>query len=185
MSEKKKERNPDRAGKGGKVKIVIIACVVVIVVLVGAVVALAAKMLSSSGEQPQTAEKRNAVVNEDNVEEVLAELVESEKTASGHYRVTMNTTWKFKNGSSASSNAYVKNVAENTNDVYFDVTLADTDELIYSSPLIPLGSYLENITLDKDLDAGTYDCVCTYHLVDEEQNTLSTLRLTLTIEVEN
>ncbi len=187
MSEKKKERNPDKEVKGGKLKVVVIACVAVIVVLVVAVTVMAAKILNSGSSEAQTqaTEKRNVVVNDDNVDEVLADLTESEYTAPGYYEVMMNTTWKFSTGSAASSNAYVKNVATNTNDVYFDVTLSDTDELIYSSPLIPLGSYLENITLDKDLDAGTYDCVCTYHLVDEEQNTLSTLKITLTIVVDN
>jgi hypothetical protein len=43
---------------------------------------------------------------------------------------------------------------------------------------------MENITLDEDLDAGTYDCVCIYHLVDENQNTTSTLRVGLTIVVD-
>jgi hypothetical protein len=44
---------------------------------------------------------------------------------------------------------------------------------------------MDNIQLDTPLDAGTYDCVMIYHLVDEDQNTVSELRVGLTITVEN
>ena len=84
-----------------------------------------------------------------------------------------------------SYDAVVENVEKNTNDVYFDVELSDTEETIYESPVIPRGSHLEALTLDKELEAGTYDCVLTYHLIDEDQNTVSTLRMGLTVMVEN
>jgi hypothetical protein len=61
--------------------------------------------------------------------------------------------------------------------------LADTEENIYSSPVLPIGSHLEDITLDKELEDGTYDCVMTYTLVDEDQNPLSSVRVSLTIVV--
>ena len=83
-----------------------------------------------------------------------------------------------------SDNAYVENAESNTNSVYFDVTRTDTEETIFESPILPVGSHLENITLDSDLPAGTYDCVVTYHLLDEEENSISTLKLTVTIIVE-
>jgi hypothetical protein len=95
----------------------------------------------------------------------------------------MNTTWYFKDGASASDNAYVENSVSNTNNVYFDITLADTGENIYSSPVLSIGSSLEKITLDKALEDGTYDCVVTYTLVDEEQTPLSTVSVSLTIAV--
>ncbi len=98
----------------------------------------------------------------------------------------MNTTWHFETGDSASYDAYVANVAENTNDVYFDIFLeGQEEEPIYQSPVIPRGSEMEEITLDKPLDAGTHNCVLIYHLVDEEQKTVSTLQVGLTIVVEN
>lgn len=103
----------------------------------------------------------------------------------GYYTVTMNPTWHFKTGDSASYDAVVINAEDNTNDVYFDIVLEeDESQVLYSSPVIPLGGQLENIELDETLDAGIYNCVVIYHLVDEEQNTLSTLRVTLQIVVE-
>lgn len=97
----------------------------------------------------------------------------------------MNSTWYFGDGSQPSSNAYVENVANNSHDVYFDVQLADTGEVILQSPVIPRGAYMEHITLDKDLPAGSYNCIIIYYLVDAEQRVQGDLRMTLQIEVAN
>ena len=43
---------------------------------------------------------------------------------------------------------------------------------------------LEEIAFDEPLDEGAYDCVVIYHLIDEDQNTLSTLRIALKVIVE-
>jgi hypothetical protein len=102
-----------------------------------------------------------------------------------NYEVTMNSTWHFNDGAEASEDAYVENSAANSNDVYFDLELQDTGEVIYESPVIPIGSHLDKIKLDKDLDAGTYTCVMTYHLVDSGQNTVGTVKLEVTVIVAN
>lgn len=97
----------------------------------------------------------------------------------------MTNTWHFETGDGVSRDAYVQNLPENTNDVYFDLFLAGQEtESIYQSPVIPRGSELTEIALDKPLEAGTYDCVLIYHLVDEEQKTISTLRVAVVIVVE-
>ncbi len=128
-------------------------------------------------------EKRNVVVTPENVERVLEKA--DEAVPDGYYTVTMNPIWHFANGSEASYDAEVENVAENTNDVFFDIVLEeDEEQVLYKSPVIPRGSRLEEIVLDETLDAGTYPCVVIYNLVDEEQNTLSTLRVSLEIVIE-
>lgn len=160
--------------KGGKIALIV--CLGVIIALLSVIIVLLLK--DEEAKKP----KRNVVVTHENVDKVVQQLPEA--VAPGSYEVTMNMKWNFPDGKSPSSNAYVENVVGNTNDVYFDVIRSDTGETIYESPLLPLGSHLEQITLDKDLDAGTYDCVIVYHLVDEDQNSLSTVRLTLTIIIE-
>lgn len=127
---------------------------------------------------------RNVVVTPENVDEILEDL-KGQKTQAGQYEVTMNSVWQFKDGSSASSNAYVENATSNTNDVYFDIVRSDTGETILKSPTIPVGSHLENITLDTDLEAGDYKCVMTYHLLDESSQPISKLNINLSIHVEN
>ena len=126
--------------------------------------------------------KRDVVVNEDNVDEILTGLEGGPPT--GTYQVVMNSTWHFKDGAASSDNAYVENSEENNNPVYFNITRSDTDETIFESPVIPVGSHMEKITLDKKLPAGTYDCVMTYHLLDDDQETVSTVRVALTIIVD-
>jgi len=167
--------------KGGKTTIIIVISVLIILALVGVIIYLL------NSRAPQEEEKRNVVVTPENVQEVIEQMENSgeERTPLGYYTVTMNYDWHFASGADASSDAYVENVKKNTNSVYFDVFLADDMEnAIYKSPVIPVGSSLENIALDVPLDAGTYDCVAVYHIVDDDQNTLSTLRVTLTINIE-
>lgn len=165
--------------KGGK--LVFGICMIIIIILLVLVV-----YLLSKSNKPLEAEpvNRNVVVNEENVEDVLEELDTKEAVPIGYYEAIMNSTWNFSNGESPSSNAYVENAEANTNSVYFDITLAETEETIYESPILPVGSHLENITLDTILQAGTYDCIVTYHLLDEKNISISTLKLTLTINIE-
>lgn len=177
----------DQETKGGEQKerrgkLIVAACIAVIAVLLIAVIVLL--MQRDASEKPEET-RRNVVVNQENAEQIVDELSDWEPVQSGHYEVTMNSEWRFPDGKSASENAYVENAQTNTNDVFFDINLIDTEDLIYSSPVIPLGSHLEDITLDQELAAGTYDCVLTYHLVDENQETLSTLKMGLTIIIEN
>jgi hypothetical protein len=125
------------------------------------------------------------VVTEENVDKVIADMQNKELTQPGYYTVTMNNTWHFESGDKASTDAVVENSALNTNDVYFDIVLAeDEGHTVLSSPILPVGSKLEGITLDENLEAGSYPCVCIYHLVDKDQETISTLRVELTLEIE-
>jgi hypothetical protein len=134
-------------------------------------------------EEPEGA-GRSVLVTEDNAEEVVEEMLQPPSYAPTSYEVSMTTDWVFPDGNSPSSNAYVENVTDNETPVYFDLQLRDTEEVIYESPVIPLGGTLDNITLNRNLAAGSYDCVMIYHLVDEYQRTLSTLRVGLPITVE-
>lgn len=158
--------------KGGKIGLAI--CVIVIIVLCVIIYLLLHR------EDDKT--KRNVVVNEENVEQVLSDI--EDRVPAGNYEVMMNSTWTFKNGSASSEDAYVANSRANQNPVYFEITRSDTEEMIFESPIIPVGSHLDNITLDKELPAGSHDCVMTYHLLDDEEESISTVRVGLTIIVE-
>lgn len=165
--------------KGGKKTVGIVILVLVILVLAGVIIYLLMT------REPDEKERRNEVITPDNVEEIIKQMEEEEFVEPGYYTVTMNYDWHFSAGDAVSSDAYVENMAGNTNAVYFDLFLADDEEnAIYKSPVIPVGSMLQDIALDTPLDAGTYDCVAVYHLVDDEQNTISTLRVTVTVIIE-
>lgn len=166
-------------GKGKKNKLLIIAAIIIIIVLLAVIAFLLL------GRKEEEEPKRNVVVTKENAEEVLDDMMNQDYIEPGYYSASMSTTWHFATGDAVSEDAYVENVPENTNDVYFDLVLAeDEEDVLLKSPVIPRGSELNDIALDKSLSAGTYDCVLIYHLVDEDQNTVSTLRVGVTVIVE-
>ncbi len=172
------EKSADENQTSGS-KIILVIGAVIIIILIAVIVFLL------SNKQKKEEPKRNVVVNQKNAEEVAGELISQEYVEPGYYSVEMSTRWHFETGDAISEDAYVANRPENTNDIYFDVFLADDEsEAILESPVIPRGSEMINISLNQSLKAGTYDCVMIYHLVDEKQITVSTLRVGLTIVVE-
>ena len=73
----------------------------------------------------------------------------------------------------------------NLHTIYFDVYDTATDELLYSSPMLPVGTELNNIKLEKELQKGEYDAVVQYTLVGEENEEVSTVGFNITISVNN
>ncbi|MDR1961319.1 MAG: hypothetical protein LBQ16_03460 [Gracilibacteraceae bacterium] len=106
------------------------------------------------------------VVDESNINEITGEI--KEKVARGMFETHMNTTWSFPDGASASGDAVMGNAASNNYPFWFTITLSGTNEIVYTSSLLPVGTQLAEIVLDKDLAAGTYPAVLTVHMVDEE-----------------
>lgn len=151
---------------------------VVALVLVITVVAFA-----FSSPKESTEDKRDVLVTPDNVEEIIAEIKEPNPDSA--YTASMNIDWYFEDGASPSSNAYIENAPENSRTVYFEVFLADSGEMVYSSPYIPVGSILEHPALTVDLDAGEYKAICVYHLVDDDNKELSTVSVSVTLHILN
>lgn len=164
--------------KSKKSKWLILLLLLIIFFLIGIIF-----FMRKNNTEEEKPVERNVIVNDDNVEEIASKLIEEERVQPGRYEVMMNTTWNFKDGGSASYDAYVGNVERNTNSVYFDLSLSDTEEVILSSPIIPVGSHLNNISLDKPLEKGTYDCVCTYQLVDDNNKPVSKVSVGVTVNI--
>ena len=170
--------------KKTKITIIILGLVIAVLAAVIIVMVLRGKK-DTPAQTPEEPEKRSTLITEDNADEVLQEMADREYVEPGYYNVRMNTEWHFSRGDAESEDAYVENSEMNTNDVFYDVVLAeDESQVLYKSPIIPVGSSMHQVKLDKKLDAGTHDCILIYHLVDENQETTSTLRVTLKIIVE-
>lgn len=160
-----------------KLVFLLIALLAVLIVLAGIIVFL----LTRPKEvviKPSPTGGRGTVVTEDNAEEIRAQIADATPIADGSYVTSMSIDWHFKGATS--TDAYVANAVENTRTVYFDLLLAESNELLYSSPYIPVGAELKEITLDKELEPGTYETILVYHLVDDDENELSTLSIALT-----
>lgn len=173
--------------KNKKTGLFFIGGLVAVIILLVVIIVLLMRKPTEVSEVPEASEepRRSVVVNQDTVDDFVDNMLQGNYVAPGYYSVSMRTTWHFAKGDGVSDDAFVENLAENTNDVFFDVFLADNEEeAIYQSPILPRGSELNDIALDTVLPAGNYDCVMVYHLVDENQNTLSTLRVAFTIIVD-
>ena len=177
MSQSESIQSSGTSKKKNALYVVLTLSILVIVGLVVAVIYL----LNKPQETPVTSETRATIVTPENVDEVK----EREKVTLGYYSCKMNVDWNFKDSSSPSYNAYVANSENNNNTVYFDLNLDETGELLYSSPYIPVGSELNEISLNASLKAGDYPATVTYHLVDEAKKETSTVSVAVTLHVEN
>lgn len=175
------------AGKGRKVMI-IIAFAVLIVALAVCIVLLVSKKEDSDeipAETRQRSEAQKALergfVSEDSADEIMEEM--ADKVAEGMFECEMTMSWTFQDGASVASNAYVANSDNNLHTLYFDVYDNSTDELLYSSPMMPVGTELREIKLEKELPAGDYSAVVMYTLVDENYEEVSKVGFNITISV--
>lgn len=165
--------------------IIIIAFVVLIAALVVCIVLLFAKQKEEpapalEGPTRSTVLDRG-IVDEDNAGDIMDEM--SEKVSKGMFECKMTTAWTFDDGKSESPNAYVANVENNLYTLYFDVYEEATNELLYSSPMLPVGTELKNFKLDKELPAGEYDAVVMYTMVDENLEEVSNVGFKVSITV--
>jgi Na+-transporting methylmalonyl-CoA/oxaloacetate decarboxylase gamma subunit len=184
-------QNIENKEKGdGKKKLLIGIVIAVIAILLCSVVAMASLLAKTNkagekAEEPK--EEPRKVITPDTAEEVVEEILSEEPLSNvpSSYTVTQNGTWTFENGDAETKDAYVANDIENETPIYFDLIVDETEEIIYSSPVLELGAELDSFKLDKHLEKGTYNCTVLYHLIDEDQNTLTTTRIGVTVVVEN
>jgi hypothetical protein len=148
-----------------KTKVFAVAAVAVI----GVLVAVIFHLLNQPEPERPTVGGQGTIVTEDNLDEL------NQPVPDGHYNVHMNTDWVFPSGREESGNAFVENKANNTHTVFFEVVLSDTDELVYTSPYMPLDSSLTGFALDKELEAGEYPAVVTYFLVNDDYEVVNSL----------
>ena len=189
MAAKTQGNKPENSGR---TTIIICVAAVIIVALLAVILVLVLRGPTQAAPQQQLIpadepNKRPTVVTRENAEQVAEELFrddEPDDSIPQSYTVSMNSTWNFKTGTSPSYNASVTNSRDNTTPVYFDVVRNDTGETIYASPVIPVGEHLGDFALDVDLDPGTYECTMIYHLIDDDQNTLTTVNMWVEVIVE-
>lgn len=186
MSGKKETRDEKQK------KVVILAIIAIVILLVALGLCIALLVGKSNGGQganpddevtPAAAALERGFVNEEAAGDIMEEM--TEKVAEGMFECKMTTSWVFKDADSVSPNAYVANVESNLHTIYFDVYLDGTDELVYSSPLLPVGTEFQEVKLEKKLPAGEYNAVVMYTLVDENYEEVSSAGFRITISVLN
>ena len=68
-------------------------------------------------------------------------------------------------------------------EIYIQNLDGSLGEKVYTSPVIPVGSYVHYDTLDVDLDAGTYSCVACFYNVSEDNAILGQANAQLELTV--
>ncbi len=147
------EKEKDKS-KGKKI---IIGILLVLIAAMGVVI----YMLLN---KPEEKVKRNtsAGIAVDNIDE---------KAANARFTTDMNMIWTFPSGSAVSNNAQIGNSESNLYECYFEVYLDNEEQtLLYSSPVLPVGKKIDKLELNEVLEDGTYDAVCTYHILDDEDS---------------
>ena len=149
---------------------------------------LASKPLSKEEARAQTGIVYDSSAVEggwDNLspEEIAEKL--NEKVAEGMINISMNTAPYFENGK-AEGNVMIVNESINNYPQQVEFIRNDTQEIIYQSKAIPIGSKIERAKLDVELPAGTYECTAMFHNLDPETgNVIGTAGAIITITIKN
>ncbi|MCR4617784.1 MAG: hypothetical protein K5669_06325 [Lachnospiraceae bacterium] len=189
-------RQNEEKSKDRKKLLIIIIIVLVILLVAGAIVLAFVLGKQSSqrntdsvgdntGGTRETVSSVRQVADEESAASVYEQM--KQEVEEGMFECKMSFDWSFEDGNAESKDAYVENSTNNTHPIYFDLSLQDTGELVYSSPVLPVGTKLTNIKLDKPLPAGTYSAVCMYSLLtdEESQEVISSAGFVVNIEVKN
>lgn len=102
-------------------------------------------------------------------EELQEEL--NKKVEEGMMNISMNLNPIFENGTSE-GNLLIMNEEINRYPQIIEIYRKDTNELIYKSGLIPVGSRVEYGKLIVDLDAGQYPCIAYFNGINGETGEL-------------
>lgn len=167
-----------------KVILLIVLLVVIILVLSGVVIYLMNRPDKVSDGMDSNKNKEDVkpmVVSEDNVDDIVDEL--EKNSADTMYNCRMSSSWTFDNGEAESKDAYVANTDYNHYPVYFEVQIDETEEIVYTSSYIPVGSEVAGLTLDKPLAAGDYPATVIYHLMNEDDEEVGSAGFTINIHV--
>ena len=158
--------------KQARLNIRVVLAVAFLVCAIGAgiflITRLASKPLSKEEARAQTGIVYDSSAVEggwDNLspEEIAEKL--NEKVAEGMINISMNTAPYFENGA-ADGNLMIVNESINNYPQQVEFIRNDTQEVIYQSKAIPVGSKIERAALDVELPAGTYECTAMFHNLD-------------------
>ena len=116
-------------------------------------------------------------------EEIAEKL--NEKVAEGMINISMNTAPYFEDGK-AEGNVMIVNEDINLYPQQVEFIRNDTQEIIYQSKAIPVGSKIERAALAVELPAGTYECTAMFHNLDPETgNVIGTAGAIINITIQH
>ena len=100
---------------------------------------------------------------DEDTEAITADL--DQKVAEGMMNISMNTAPVFQNGR---GNVMIVNESSNRLPQVVEILRNDTEEVIYTSGAIPVGSKIETAVLTTAMAPGTYECTARFYNVDPD-----------------
>ena len=162
-----------------------IACV--LIVLIAIIAGLVFLLFKKDELDNATDDAKTYVIDEENYQQIMEDM--ENEVREGYFETYMNTEWTFPDGTSETTDAILGNSPNNTKPIRCEVLLEDTEEVIFTTGVIPVGAQLPAFKLDVDLDVGRYDAVCIVYLLNETENgtytDYSNAGFNVTITVEN
>ena len=174
----------------GSIRVVL--AIVLLVCAIGAGIFLITRLVSKPLSKEEARARAGIVYDSSAVEggwdnlspEEIAEKL-NEKVAEGMINISMNTAPYFENGT-AEGNVMIVNENINLYPQQVEFIRNDTQEVIYQSKAIPVGSKIERAALDVELPAGTYECTAMFHNLDPETgDIIGTAGAIITITIKN
>ena len=83
----------------------------------------------------------------------------------GMFNISIASVIQFDDGA-ASGTAYIENVPGNRYNMRVTIADDDSGEVLYESGVLKPNQFIEDITLVRDLDAGTYPATATFRALD-------------------
>ena len=158
--------------KQARLNIRVVLAVAFLVCAIGAGIFLITRLVSKPLAKEDARAQTGIVYDSSAVEggwdnlspEEIAEKL-NEKVAEGMINISMNTAPYFEDGK-AEGNVMIVNESINNYPQQVEFIRNDTQEVIYQSKAIPVGSKIERAALDVELPAGTYECTAMFHNLD-------------------
>lgn len=170
--------------KKKKATVIIAIVFFILIAIIGVLVFL---LLGKKETEIPSEDSGAYVIEEGNYQQIMDDM--QAEVREGYFETYMNTEWTFVDGTSETKDAILGNSPNNTKAIRCEVLLADTDEVVFSTGVIPVGVQLPPFKLDIDLEAGKYDAVCMTYLLNEMDDgtykDYSSAGFNITIIVEN
>ena len=178
--------------KQARLNIRVVLAVAFLVCAIGAGIFLITRLVSKPLAKEDARAQTGIVYDSSAVEggwdnlspEEIAEKL-NEKVAEGMINISMNTAPYFEDGK-AEGNVMIVNESINNYTQQVEFIRNDTQEVIYQSKAIPVGSKIERAALDVELPAGSYECTAMFHNLDPETgDIIGTAGAIITITIKN
>lgn len=150
---------------GKKKKIVIILVLCVIVILIAVIVAMAFLLLKKEKPEGINEGAKTYVMDEGNYQQIMEDM--TEQVQEGYFETYMTTEWTFPDGGSEATDAMLGNSPNNTKPIRCELLLDETGEKLFETNVLPVGTLVSPIKLNRDLEKGTYDATCMIYLMNE------------------